>query len=209
MDAEQDAWANPFGMDEACEQCRLCETRERVVHGYGDVGADFLFVAARPTDGAEATGVPLTGDARGERFHSVLGRLGLNNSLPSSDRPELDDAFLTLLTRCRDPDRGPRDDEVAACEPFLNAEIRTINPEILIPVGERPFRELLADYTTDDPDDYRLADAHATTIRGRGFELVPMKDPADQSDADAEAFVNHFLTLMDRDYRQTKGRRSR
>jgi len=209
MDAEQDAWANPFGMDEACDRCDLCAARERVVHGYGDVGADFLFVAARPTTAAEAAGVPLVGDAAGERFHSILGQVGLNNSLPDSERPELENAFLTLLTRCRHPDRAATDDEVGACEPFLNAEIRTINPEILIPVGERAFRELLADYTTDDPDAHDLADAHATTIRGRGFELVPMLDPADQTDAEAEAFVNHFHALLDRDYRQTKGRRSR
>ena len=209
MDAEQDAWANPFGMDEACDQCGLCTARERVVHGYGDVGADFLFVAARPTRAAEAAGVPLTGDASGERFQSILGRLGLNNSLPDSERPELENAFLTYLTRCRHPDRAATDDEIAACEPFLNAEIRTINPEILVPVGERPFRELLADYTTDDPAEYALDEAHATTIRGRGFELVPMLDPADQTDAEADAFCGHFRALMDRDYRQTKGRRSR
>jgi len=210
MDAEQTDWANPFGMDADCRHCpALCETRERVVHGYGDVGADFLFVAEAPDAAAEANGVPLTGGDRGEHFQDLLGHLGLSNSLPDAEWPELENAYVTCLTRCRHPERPPTDDEVGNCEPFLNAEVRSINPEILIAVGERPFRELLADYTTDDPAAYDLAESHATTVRGRGFELVPMVDPAAQSEADAEAFLKHFAALMARDYRQTKGRRSR
>jgi uracil-DNA glycosylase family 4 len=210
MDAEQDAWRNPFGMDEACRHCgELCETRERVVHGYGDVAADFLFVGEAPGPGAEETGVPLTGDDAGERFQSILGRLGLSNSLPGSDRPELVGTYVTFLTRCRHPERGPTDAEVQACEPFLNAEIRSVNPEILVPVGERALTELARDYTTDDPESFGVETHHATTIRGRGFELVPMRAPGEQTDADADAFVSHFRDLMARDYRQTKGRRGR
>jgi uracil-DNA glycosylase family 4 len=209
MDARQETWANPFGMDEACEACDLCATRERVVHGYGDVGADFLFVAAAPSAGAEATGVPLSGVGAGERVQSVLGRLGLNNSLPDSDRPELENAFLTLLTRCRHPERDPRASEVAACEPFLDAEVRTINPEVIVPVGPRPLRATIDEYTTHDPDEHVLPEAHATTIRGRGFAVVPMHAPADLDAAAADDFVAHFRALQAGDYRQTKGRRGR
>lgn len=210
MDANQQSRSNPFGMDPDCTNCpELCETRRTVVHGYGDVGADFLFVGEMPADGADRTGVPFTGDERGERLQDVLGHLGLNNSLPGDDEPELENAYLTYLTRCRDPERPPTDEEVATCEPYLNAEIRMINPEILVPVGERALEELVAEYTTTAADEFEMADAHATTIRGRGFELVPMADPLDQTDAQREAFLEHFLSLMGRDYRQTKGRRGR
>ncbi|WP_440005362.1 uracil-DNA glycosylase [Halomicrococcus sp. SG-WS-1] len=210
MDADQQTRENPFGMDEDCRNCpELCATRERVVHGYGDVGADFLFVGEMPGEGADRTGVPFTGDAVGERFQDVLGHLGLNNSLPDSDEPELDNAFVTYLTRCRDPGRPPTDEEVDTCEPYLNAEIRMINPEIIVPVGQRALAELAREYTTTDAGEFDVVEDHATTIRGRGFELVPMVHPANLADEQAEAFVRHFLDLMDRDYRQTKGRRSR
>jgi len=210
MDANQQTASNPFGMDADCENCpALCETRERVVHGYGDVGADFLFVGEAPGPGADRTGVPFTGDERGEALQDVLGRLGLNSSLPSADEPELDNAFVTYLARCRDPERPPTDGEIGTCEPYLNAEIRMINPEILVPVGERALAELAAEYTTSPAESFTLPEAHATTIRGRGFELVPMADPAGLSADRKRAFLDHFESLMDRDYRQTKGRRGR
>lgn len=210
MDANQRTHANPFGMDEECRNCpALCDSRTRVVHGYGDVSADFAFVGEAPGEGPDRTGVPFTGDERGEALQDVLGRLGLNHSLPGDEEPELANVFLTYLARCRDPERPPTDEEVATCEPYLSAEIRMINPEILVPVGQRALTEIAAEYTTTPADEFDAAEDHATTIRGRGFEIVPMADPLDLTDAKREAFVDHFLELMDGDYRQTKGRRGR
>jgi len=208
MDAEQRCRSNPFGMDEACENCGRCAHRERVVHGYGDVGGDFLFVGAEPTASAERTGVPFTGDERGERFQHALGLLGLNNSLPSSEEPELENAYLTNLTRCHGPEE-PNQPEIDACEPFLSAEIRMINPEIIVPVGERALAEIAVEYTTTPASEFDIDTHHATTNRGRGFAIVPMRDPGTASDEELNAFVSHFSQLMAGDYRQTKGRRSR
>jgi uracil-DNA glycosylase family 4 len=210
MDANQQTRSNPFGMDADCRNCpELCESREQVVHGYGDVGAEFLFVGEMPSEGADDTGVPFTGDERGRALQNVLGYLGLSNSLPDAEEPELENAYLTYLTRCRDPERPPTDEEVETCEPYLNAEIRMINPEILVPVGQRALTEIATEYTTTPAEEFDAEEDHATTIRGRGFELVPMRDPLDCSDEEREAFIDHFRALMDRDYRQTKGRRSR
>jgi len=85
-----------------------------------------------------------------------------------------------------------------------------INPQIIVPVGERPLRELAVEYTTRRPDSFDIEAEHATTVRGRGFELVPMRDPASMTDDEADAFVEHMReNVLSRDYRQTKGRRSR
>jgi uracil-DNA glycosylase family 4 len=201
---------NPFGMDEDCTNCDLCQRRDRVVHGYGDAGAEFLFLGENPTAGAERTGVPFTGDAAGERLQRALGELGFSRSPPDADEPDVQNAFLTYLTRCRHPDRGPTDDEVATCEPFLNAEVRMINPEIIVPVGQRPLEALAVQYTTRAPESFDAVEEHATTVRGRGFELVPMRALEEQTDAETEAWVEHMReSVLDRDYRQTKGRRSR
>ncbi|AHG03817.1 uracil-DNA glycosylase [Halobacterium sp. DL1] len=210
MDAHQRGQQNPYGMDEECRNCpELCDVRERVVHGYGDVGADFVFVGEMPSAGAERTGVPFTGDEVGEKFQHILGSVGLNNSLPSSEDPELDNAYLAYLTRCRHPDRGPTDTEVTTCEPYLNADVRMINPEILVPVGQRALTELARDHTTKPAESFDVEECHATTIRGRGFELAPMVHPADQTDDQTEAYIEFFLDLLGTDYRQTKGRRGR
>jgi uracil-DNA glycosylase family 4 len=211
VDAEQDSLENPFNMDADCRNCPgLCDVRTNVVHGYGDVGGEFLFVGERPGEGADRTGVPFTGDAAGERLQRILGELGFSRSAPEAEEPDLQNVFLTNLTRCRHPDRRPTDEEVRTCEPYLNAEIRMINPEIIVPIGQRPLEALAIDYTTRRPDSFDVADEHATTIRGRGFELVPMVALDEQTDEQTEAFVDHVLeSVFARDYRQTKGRRSR
>ncbi|QLG62568.1 uracil-DNA glycosylase [Halorarum salinum] len=207
----QEEFANPFGMDEECRNCpELAACRERVVHGYGDAGAEVLVIGESPTAGAERNGVPFTGDEAGERLQRVLGDLGLSNSPPDADEPELRNAYLTYLARCRHPDRPATDVEVANCEPFRNAELRMINPELIVPVGQRALEELAVEYTTRAPESFDADAEHATTVRGRGFELLPMKDLEDLTDADADAFVDHVLeNVFSRDYRQTKGRRSR
>ncbi len=200
-------------MDEDCRNCpALCETRERVVHGYGDVDADFLFVGERPTARADETGVPFAGAGGSDGdggLRRTLERLGLCAVDSPADAPALENAYLTTLTRCRDPDRGPTDEEVGNCEPYLSAEIRMINPEILIPVGERALTELGLEYTTTPADELALPDDHARRIRGRGFELVPMIDPREGTAEQTQAWLEAFVELMASDYRQTKGRRER
>ncbi|SIR06690.1 uracil-DNA glycosylase, family 4 [Natronorubrum daqingense] len=217
MDANQRSRSNPYGMDEECQNCpALCETRTQVVHGYGDVDADFLFVGERPSERADQLGVPFAEPAtdrsdgeEGATLRRMLERLGLCDSTSPPDAPQVENVYLTNLTRCRDPDRRPTADEIGNCEPYLNAEIRMINPEILVPVGERALAELGATYTTTPVDELSLPAAHAARIRGRGFELVPMVAPREQTDEQTQVWLEGFVDLMASDYRQTKGQRDR
>jgi uracil-DNA glycosylase family 4 len=210
VDANQQETSNPFGMDTDCQNCpALCETRERVVHGYGDVGADFLFVVDAPGAGADESGIPAFHDDGGDRFRRILERCMLCASASPTDEPELANAYVTSVARCFHPERDPTDEEVGNCEPYLNAELRMINPEILVPVGERALAELAEEYTTTDASELSVDDHHATSVRGRGFEIAPMKHPAEMTDSDEQSFVQFFAELMASDYRQTKGRRSR
>ena len=211
MDAHQPQLENPFGMDEECTNCPgLCEARQNVVHGYGDVGGEFIFIAERPSEGSDATGIPFTGDDDGRRLQWILGELGFVRSEPDAAKPDMQNAFCTYLTRCRHPDREPSESEIDTCEPYLNAEIRMMNPQIIVPIGQRVIESLATEYTTRSPDSFDIEEVHATTVRGRGFELVPMLELDRQTDADSEAFIEHMTeNVFSRDYRQTKGRQSR
>ncbi|MFB6293051.1 MAG: uracil-DNA glycosylase family protein [Halonotius sp.] len=211
MDANQQQLDNPFGMDEECTNCpNLCEPRNNVVHGYGDVGGEFLFIAERPHAGADETGVPFTGDDAGERLQWILGELGFVRSEPDAEEPDMQNAFCTYLTRCRHPERPPTETEIDTCEPYLNAEVRMMNPQIIVPIGQRVIESLAMEYTTRKPDEFDIDEIHATTVRGRGFELVPMLELDRQTDADSEAFIEHVTeNVFARDYRQTKGRQDR
>ena len=208
MDANQESMSNPFGMDEQCQNCpELCETRENVVHGYGDVGAEFIVLGDSPAEGADESGIPFT-DERERELLDILDAVDMVED-PDAAEPELDNTFLTYVTRCRHPGRPATDDEVVNCEPYLNSEIRMINPELLLPVGQRPLEELAFEYTTLSEDELDIEESHATTIRGRGFEILPMIPPAEQTDEERTAFLDHFSDVLGQDYRQTKGRRGR
>ena len=208
MDANQETRQNPFGMDEECQNCpALCESRETVVHGYGDVGAEFVVLGESPAAGTDESGIPFT-DERERELLDILAAVDMVAD-PDAAEPELKNTFLTYVTRCRHPDRPATDDEVLNCEPYLNSEIRMINPEILLPVGQAALEALAFEYTTLSEDELDIAERHATTIRGRGFEILPMIPPADQTDDQRTAFLDHFSDLLGQDYRQTKGRRSR
>lgn len=308
-------------MDNACRNCpALCESRTNVVHGYGDVAADFVFVEESPGRAADEAGVPIarvsagnfdrsatgtdavvdgtehreshkSGDGTGQTLRQILERIGLvaencadenESGSPSPSRircdresepefeagegdesesgsetetvdgsasdagsgkgyesesastavrpsrtesssaadpaaqsagppmhPTLDNAFLTALTRCRHPERPPTDDEIANCDPFLTAEIRSINPELIIPVGTRALTEIGREFTTARASTLDIESVHATTIRGRGFEILPMKEPMTASATAIDDWIDHFRSVTDGDYRQTKGRSSR
>ena len=205
MSFEQDEQRNPFGMDEDCTACpELVECREAIVHGYGDVTADFLVIVEAPTGAADNAGRPTVDDP----VVQVLDRVGLVSHEHGSEL-KLANTYVTHLTRCRHSDRPPLEEELENCSAFLSAEIRMINPEILIPVGTRVLQTLAIDYTTKSPDELAAEDLHGEAVRGRGFELVPMDD-RDQLDKDRmDSFVSGFEDVLGRDYRQTKGRRAR
>jgi len=84
-----------------------------------------------------------------------------------------------------------------------------INPGSSFPVGQRPLDELAFRYTTFSEDELDVEERHATTIRGRRFEIMPMIAPEDQTDDQRTAFLDHLSETLGRDYRQTKGRRGR
>jgi uracil-DNA glycosylase family 4 len=167
-----------------------------------------VVIGDSPSADADATGVPFAGDQ--SLVWEILDRVGLVEGDPGAAEPEPDDVFLTYVTRCRHPDRAATDEEVTACEAYRSSELRMINPEIIVPVGQRALVELAEEYTTRRPESFDADAEHATTIRGRGFELVPMRDLGALTPAAVDEWVDHMLeAVLSRDYRQTKGRRER
>lgn len=208
MTADRPHPQNPYNMDEDCQHCpALLETRTQVVHGYGDVEADVVVLGTAPTAGADRTGVPFTGDATGEAIQALLGEVGFSASSPESTQPELTNTYLTYVTRCFHPDRGTTDEEVRNCEGYRTAELRMINPELIVAVGQGALDALAFEYTTRSAEDLDVQSEHAQTIRGRGFEILPTIPPGEATDDEWLAFCEHFAGELDRDYRQTKGQR--
>jgi uracil-DNA glycosylase family 4 len=181
-----DRTSNPFGMRPPCDDA---------VPGYGDANADFHVVGDHPgSHGGAASGVPFTDVPPVERLRDALVSARL---LAAPDDHE--NVFFSYLHMCV-PDGTPSERDYVELEPFFDAELRAITAHVLLPVGERATRHVLANYTAIDPDDRSLADIHADELHGSGWLVVPALDPADW-DADAEAgYVETLRNLHQSDY---------
>ena len=184
-----DRVSNPFGMR---------APDEPAVYGYGDANADFHVVGAdAETHGGAETGVPFTDSLVGRRIQAVLHAVGFAADA-YSDTPDLSNCYLSYLRL------SPGDP--ADLERYVDAEIRAINAHILLAVGDDALSYILEKFTTRArklPHD--AARLHAGEVRGRGFLVVPVADPADWTDGDETALVDRLESILDGDYRQTKG----
>lgn len=189
MERVTDRVSNPFGMQ---------APEEPAVYGYGDANADFHVIGAdADTHGGIEMGVPFTGSVAGKPIQSVLHAAGFAVE-PYSDRPELDNCYLSYL---RISPGNPTD-----LERYVDAEIRAINAHILLPVGDEALDYVLREFTTRAkavPVDSGAL--HASEVRGRGFLVVPVREPADWEAGDEAALVERLDALLESDYRQTKG----
>ncbi|QZP37795.1 uracil-DNA glycosylase family protein [Halobaculum magnesiiphilum] len=171
-----DRVSNPFGMDPGCE---------RFVPGYGDANADFHVVGDHPgAHGGLDTGVPFTGSPAGERLLDALVRAGLLES--AGDAPVVDSTYLSYLHMCEatgdrlGPDGAPTQASYDDMERFFDAELRAIAAHVLLPVGERATRHVLEQYTAQaHKTPIVMDDLHGREIRGSGWLVLPVKEPAE------------------------------
>ena len=175
--------------------------------GYGDANADFHLIGDYPgVHGGTETGVPFTGSVAGERLQPVLHELGFA-ALPYADEPEYANLFASYCHMCCVSDGGvPSAESYADLERFFDAELRAINAHILMPVGERATEHVLREYTTQAHRiELDMETLHARELRGRGFMVIPICEPADWADGDREKLVEKLEAVLASDYRQTKG----
>jgi uracil-DNA glycosylase len=188
-----DRTKNPFGMRPSCD---------RYVPGYGDANADFHVIGDHPrVHGGLTSRVPFTNEG-GVRLQRALRDGGLLGSVGTE--PDAEGTFLSYLHMCVvDGDRDPTPAEYGDMERFFDAELRAIAAHVLLPVGLRATRHVLENYTAravdTDPDMDAL---HGTEIRGSGFLVVPIKEPAEWTDGDADRLVGGLRTLQSTDFRR-------
>lgn len=208
-----DRTSNPFGMRPPC-QYDCDESGRRAVHGYGDANADLHIVGDHPgIHGGQETGIPFTGSTAGERLQSVLNEVGLlrdvykdSEALRASEKPAVANLFMSYLHTCCLPEgRTPTEDEYADLERFFDAELRAIAAHVLLPVGERATRRVLRTYAAREAmldEDGGMATLHAEQLPGRGFLVVPIREPSEWEDGDRDALVESLTELLDSDYYQ-------
>lgn len=138
-----------------CTACKLSVTRTQGVLGVGDRNADWLIIGEAPGVEEDAQGEPFVGQA-GKLLDAMLASIGLKRG---------DNVYITNVLKSRPPDnRNPAPDEVAACRPYLLAQIELIQPKLILALGRVAAQSLL------DTDE---AVGH---LRGRvhSFQNVPL-----------------------------------
>ena len=110
---------------ENCQACALCETRTNIVFGDGDPHARVLIVGEAPGKNEDLQGKPFVG-AAGKFLDELLEEAGLKR----------EEVFIANVLKCRPPsNRNPQADEIEACAPFLREQTQSIDPWIIVTMG--------------------------------------------------------------------------
>jgi len=145
-----------------CRKCKLCDHRTQTVFGEGSPDARVLFVGEAPGAREDEEGRPFVGPAGRLLTRIIENAMGLQRG----------EVYIANVNKCRPPgNRNPEPDEVAACLPFLHAQIRAVQPEVIVVLGRVAAHSLLG---THQP---------MGQLRGRDFEVagipvVPTWHPA-------------------------------
>ncbi|MGH9889437.1 MAG: uracil-DNA glycosylase [bacterium] len=116
-----------------CRRCRLCEKRKEIVFGEGAADARVVFVGEGPGEEEDKSGRPFVGRA-GELLTKMIEAVGWRR----------EDVYICNIVKCRPPgNRDPQPDEIATCQPFLEAQIRAIAPQAIITLGKPAISTLL------------------------------------------------------------------
>ena len=124
----------------------------RPVPGFGDFRAPIVVVGLAPAaHGANRTGRMFTGDRSGDFLYAALHRAGLANQPESTSRDDglrLKGVYITAAARCAPPGNRPMPEELRACQPYLEGELRIMQPRVTLCLGSIAWNAALAAWST-------------------------------------------------------------
>lgn len=117
-----------------CTRCPLSQGRKNIVFGVGNPQADLVIVGEAPGRDEDLEGEPFVG-AAGKLLTDILAAIGLKRS----------DVYICNVIKCRPPNnRPPETHEIEKCSPFVQAQIKSIQPKLICTLGKFATQTLLA-----------------------------------------------------------------
>ncbi len=108
-----------------CKLCSLCKTRNNPVIGEGSLNTKILFIGEGPGYWEDMKGRPFVGRSG-----------GILDELLESIELKREDVYIANIVKCRPPEnRNPMTEEIKACTPFLDLQIKIIQPKIIATLG--------------------------------------------------------------------------
>ncbi|MBX7098102.1 MAG: uracil-DNA glycosylase [Myxococcaceae bacterium] len=144
-----------------CKRCKLCQGRTQIVFGAGNPKASLVFVGEGPGADEDAQGIPFVGKA-GQLLTKMIEAMKFRR----------DEVYICNVVKCRPPgNRNPEPEEIAACEPFLKAQLASLKPQVIVGLGKFAVQTLLREETA------------ISRLRGQwreyqGIPLMPTFHPA-------------------------------
>ena len=144
----------------ACTKCTLAQKRNRAVPGEGSLDADVMFVGEAPGYYEDQEGRPFVGRA-GNLLTELLDSIGLRR----------EDVYITNMLKCRPPNnRDPLPGEIAACQPYLDEQLETISPKVVVALGRYSFAKFFPNEA--------IGKARGKPRRWNNLLVYPMYHPA-------------------------------
>jgi len=126
----------------SCKACDLWKLGTQTVFGEGPARARVMFVGEQPGDSEDRAGRPFVGPA-GRLLDEALSEVGI-------DRDEVYVTNVVKHFKWEAAQRGkrrihkkPRQSEIEACRPWLDAELQVVRPEVLVCLGASAAQALL------------------------------------------------------------------
>jgi uracil-DNA glycosylase len=123
-----------------CRACHLWENATQTVFGEGSSDAEIVFVGEQPGDKEDLEGRPFVGPA-GLLFDDALEQAGIDRS-----RTYVTNVVKHFKWQPRGKRRihqKPNAAEIAACRPWLDAELTLLKPKVLVCLGATAAQALL------------------------------------------------------------------
>jgi len=116
-----------------CNKCMLASARDKVVFGSGNLDSKLMIIGEAPGKDEDLMGEPFVGRA-GKLLDEILFSMGVTR----------DDVYITNTVKCRPPqNRNPFHEEIESCSDYLNQQIQSINPSIIILLGKVAANRML------------------------------------------------------------------
>ena len=145
----------------ACRKCALAETRNHVVFGSGNPGAEVMFIGEGPGEQEDLKGEPFVGRA-GKLLDDMLEIIDL-------DRSKI---YITNMVKCRPPqNRDPLNVEQEACIGYLRNQVAIIRPKIIVCLGRIAAMKLIK-------EDFKITREHGQWVEKAGVHMTAMYHPA-------------------------------
>lgn len=143
-----------------CTKCPLHHSRKNAVPGAGPAGADIMLIGEGPGFHENEQGLPFVG-AAGRFLDELLNGIGLKR----------EEVFITNVVKCRPPaNRDPEAEELQACDPYLERQIKAINPKVIVTLGRFSMAKFLSNA--------KISQVHGQPRLINGRLVVPMFHPA-------------------------------